>query len=262
MMSMRSLLLLFSILSSEAFGGKVLHLESAVPINSRLAESIMETLNEALEPLNYRATALHYPSKRGLELLRNRGVDGSLGRSINLKDFRGFDGIIRIEVPVAVLTASLWCRDDPKNIVQQQKKLKIAYRGGVPSGEAILAKATPEIVEKIAIHDTEQSIRMVEKGRADCCLETEMSAEAYLAGSTDRLNKMPYRFDYMNFEIFPYLQREFQNLIPEIEANLRRITSKPKWIQIFGTSKVSCSSESQFVCADGVVIKKSFSINH
>ncbi len=106
--------------------------EVGTPPDSAMLSPIVDVYTKAFADIGYKFEVKHYPSERGLHLLKNKSVDGTLGRLTGLNKLAGFENLRVLGEPIVFLDVTLFCRATPDSIMAKDgsKKLLLATRRG------------------------------------------------------------------------------------------------------------------------------------
>lgn len=226
-----------------------LQFETLLNPNSELHQYLRQAYRSIFHSLGYEFTSISLPPKRGLVELKEGRVDGSLGRVGNVSRFIDHPNLIRVDVPVAEISISRWCRNDLK---PGQRPIKL----GVRLGSLALAKIKPHVDSRIVIEEmgTEQSIvHMLQSSRIDCLISSELLLES--DGVNMQLLKGFQRFDLVVFELYPWILKRHGHLKDKLESGLRSYTFPEGFRRKFFDRRAACDGKLNLLCPDGLLIK-------
>lgn len=229
---------------------KTLQFETSLNQSSELHQVLRQAYQSIFHDLGYEFTSTSFPPKRGLLELKAGRVDGSLGRVGNVSRFMESRDLIRVDVPVAEISISRWCR---KDLTPGTKSIKL----GVRLGSLVLAKIKPHVdSSNILIEEmgNEQSIvLMLLSSRIDCLLFSEILLESDGIDMQDL--KGFQRFDLVVFELYPWILKRHEHLKRKLESGLRNYAFPDRFRRKFFNRKAACEGKINMLCPDGLIIK-------
>jgi hypothetical protein len=234
----------------ENSANRTLTFEVAVNSESELHKSLATAFREILHKLGYELKTISLPPKRGLQELKAGRVDGSVGRIGNLAKLLQSDDVIRLDSPVAIFQISRWCR---KDLDKTSRTIKLGTRLGTLVLMMLKEHMDLSRVQLEEIGHQKAIIQMLKSSRLDCFLSSDQLLENDGIKRPDLQNFD--RFDFVSFEVYPWIQRRHAGLKERLESELKSYPFSKDFRQKYMEHKPACDGKLNVLCPDGLIIK-------
>ncbi len=225
--------------------------EVAVPADFELHKGLSAAFKEILDRQGYDFRSMSLPSKRGLQDLKAGRVDGSLARMKNLSQILEAKDVIRVDVPIAIIQITRWCRKD-------LERSKRPFRVGTRLGNLVLLvlkqQMDPSNVMIDEIANQKGVAQMIKSGRLDCLLSSDplLQADGVVLKQLDGLD----RFDLISIELYPWIAKRHLALKEHLESGLKAYQFSATFRKAFLDQRPACEGKLNVLCPDGVLFLK------
>jgi hypothetical protein len=249
-------LVLLSIANLEA-APRHLRFEIAIKKDSEFGRGIESAFSAVLSKAGYTVSLEDFPTRRGLEELKNGRVDGSIGRLGPIATMYQIDSVVRIDVPSLIMTMSIWCEKSKEDLLKVKSPRLATFHGSVIATRLVQAM-DEKSAEIIDIPNYHTMLTMMNKGRLDCFLGSYsfMTNQGVKAGDVEHL----YRHDLVTSRGYPWINRKYAFLKTFLEKELRAYTFPADWSKKFLNNQTACRKRFDYVCPDGRFFKKEFGL--
>jgi hypothetical protein len=224
--------------------------EVSIKQDSELPRTLTQAFRRIFHEEGFEFKTVNLPARRGLQELKTGRVDGSMGRIGNLATLLPTDTLIRIDTPVAVVHFSRWCRSGIK-------KLRPPYRVGTRLGTLALNMLSKHVdLKNVTLEEVGNQrgiVQMLKTGRLDCILSSDVLLEAEGIKSDDMQSFE--RFDFVTFEVYPWILRRYEHLKFIIESKLRSYPFPSSFQKKYLEQKPACNGKLYLLCPDGIIFK-------
>ena len=225
-------------------------LEVSIKQESELPQILTHAFSGILEQEGFELRTVNLPAKRGLQELKTGRVDGTMGRIGDLATLLQTEALIRLDTPVAIVDFSRWCR---KGFANVKPPLKVGTRLGTLALNLLSKHIDHTSVALEEIGNQRGIVQMLKSGRLDCILSADVLLEAE-GIKPDDMGTFE-RFDFVTFEVYPWILRRHAHLKAVLESKLKSYQFPPTFRKKYLELKPACEGKLRLLCPDGVIFK-------
>jgi ABC-type amino acid transport substrate-binding protein len=233
----------------------VVHFDMVFRKDTDPGQRLVQTFSRAFSQFGFRFSAEHYPARRGIEELKYKRVDGTLGRVDDLASVHGLKDYVRLEVPLLYTTLALWCNKD----VRTMKSLmhpRVVYLRNSTLAHRLAKRIEDRSVQLSSVSSYHNMLVMLQRDRVDCILATDVQLD------TERLRpegfSASYRYNLVTLPVYSWISRKYENWKSSLENDLRQLVSTREWKKLYLEHKTSCTASFHDLCPDGRIFARQF----
>jgi hypothetical protein len=203
----------------------------------------------------FRLSADHYPARRGLEELKNKRVDGTLGRVNDLVRAHGLKDYVRIDVPLLYTTLALWCNKDVKGMKSLEQP-RLVYLRNSTLAQRLATQIEDSSVQLSAVSSYHNMLVMIQRDRVDCILATDVQLDS--EGLHPAEYSANHRYNLVTLPVYSWISRKHEILKPKLEQELQKLVASPDWKKLHLERKTNCAGPPDDLCPDGRIFARPF----
>jgi len=241
-----------------ASSANIVHFDMVYRKDSDLGLKLIRTFAHAFSQAGYRFDVEQFPSRRGIEELKNRRVDGTVARVGDLAIMHGIRDYIRLDVPLHYTTLSLWCNKE----AQTMKNLahpRVAFQRSSPMSTLVAELIEDRSVQVTTVSSYRNMLVMMQRDRLDCLLASDAQLDTEHIGRQEL--KGVFRHNLITLPTYSWIAIKHKHWKPILEKELRQLVEDKLWKKLYFEVKASCSFAFQKLCPDGRVFARQLGIN-
>jgi hypothetical protein len=225
--------------------------------DSDLGVKLIRTFTAAFHQIGYRFAVDHFPSKRGIDALKNKRVDGTVARAGDLETLHGITGYIRLDVPLHYTTLSLYCMRDAEGM-KSLKNPRIAYLNSSLIAARVASRIEDKSVQISAVPNYRSTLVMMQRSRMDCMMSSEAHLDTERLGP-DELHGV-FRHHLITMPTYSWIAKKYEMWKPLLEKELRHLVADKEWKKRYLDVKARCGASFVYLCPDGRIFARQLKV--
>ncbi len=236
----------------------VVHFDMVFRKNSDLGLRLTQAFASVLRQFGRRFTTEQFPARRGIEELKNRRVDGTLGRVDDLAGVHGLTDYVRLDVPVLYTTLSLWCTKDVK-AMKNLAAPRVAYLRSSVLASRLISLIEDSSVQLSAVNSYHNVLVMMQRDRVDCLLASDIHLDTEHLTPDDLASA--HRYDLVTLPAYSWISRKYEDWKVPLEKELKQLVGRRDWRELYLEDRARCTVSYEYLCPDGRIFARQVKIN-
>ncbi|WP_141732668.1 hypothetical protein [Oligoflexus tunisiensis] len=236
----------------------LVHFDIAFRKDSDAALRLISTFEGVFRPMGMQVVVEYFPWRRGIEELKNKRLDGSIGRVDDLVTLHGVQDYVRLDVPLLYATLALWCNKDARRM-KALKQPRVAYLESSMLASRVVQHIQDKSVQVSPVHSYRNMLVMMQRDRMDCLL----ASAARLEVESPDLKQFPgiFRHNLVTMPAYVWLAKKHESTKSVLEKELRQLVAEKEWKRNYFEETARCGGQFEQLCPDGRIFTRQLKVN-